>query len=131
MDLCRGSLMAQIWTDTNWLTPPERRQMADLIALLKSNADCFDNSRFILGNPWKSEPYGYSCTNGRKGFVAIHNACLKDNLVTLKLGPEWGLPDRDRWDVYRWYPQPAKQLRPYRSPSLGARQKAGRTRRPK
>ena len=110
MDLCRGSLMAQIWTDTNWLTPPERRQLADFIALLKSNPDCFDNSRFILGNPWKSEPYGYSCTNGKKAFVAIHNACLQDNLVTLKLGAEWGLPDKDSWDVYRWYPQPAKLL---------------------
>ncbi|MHB8969581.1 MAG: hypothetical protein ACYC3X_05815 [Pirellulaceae bacterium] len=110
MDLCRGSLMAQIWTDTNWLTPSERRQLADFIALLKNNADCFDNSRFILGNPWKSEPYGYSCTNGQKAFVAIHNASLQDNLVTLQLGPPWGLPDKGRWDVYRWYPQPAKLL---------------------
>ena len=108
MDLCRGSLLAQIWTDTDFLTPPERRQLADFIALLKANPDCFDNSRFILGNPWKSGPYGYCCTNGKRAFVAIHNACLKDSLVTLRLGPAWGLPDADRWDVYRWYPQPAK-----------------------
>ena len=108
MDLCRGSLLAQIWTDTDWLTPPERRQLGDLVALLKANPDCFGNSRFILGNPWKSEPYGYCCSNGRRAFVAIHNACLKDGLVTLKLGSAWGLPKTDRWDVYRWYPEPAK-----------------------
>jgi len=108
MDLCRGSLMVQIWTDTDWLTPPERRQLADFVALMKANPDCFGNSRFILGNPWKSEPYGYCCTNGKRAFVAIHNACLKDSLVTLQLGSAWGLPNTDRWDVYRWYPQPAK-----------------------
>ena len=108
MDLCRGSLMAQIWTDTDFLTPPERRQLADFIALLKANPDCFGNSRFILGNPWKSGPYGYCCSNGKRAFVAIHNACLKDSLVTLRLGSAWGLPDADRWDVYRWHPQPAK-----------------------
>jgi len=108
MDLCRGSLLAQIWTDTDFLSPPERRQLADFIALLKANPDCFGNSRFILGNPWKSEPYGYCCTNGRRAFLAIHNACLKDSFVTLRLGPAWGLPDAARWDVYRWYPQPAR-----------------------
>ena len=105
MDLCRGSLLAQIWTDTNWLTPPERTQLADFIALLKANADCFDNSRPILGSPRKSEPYGYACGNGKRAFLAIHNACLEDKLVTLPLGPACGLPDKDRWDIYRWYPQ--------------------------
>jgi len=110
MDLCRGSLMAQIWTDTNWLTPSERRQLADFIALLRSNPDCFDNSRFILGDPWKSEPYGYACANRQRAFVAIHNACLDDRVVTLKLGPEWGLPDHGTWNVHRWYPQPATLL---------------------
>ena len=100
MDLCRGSLLAQIWTDTDFLTPLKRRQLADFIALLKANPECFDNSRFVLGNPWKNEPYGYCCTGGKRAFVAIHNACLKDSLVTLKLGSPWGLPDKDRWDVY-------------------------------
>ena len=108
MDLCRGSLLAQVWTDTDFLSPPECRQLADFMALLRANPDCFGNSRFILGNPWKNEPYGYCCTNGKRAFVAIHNACLKDSRVTLGLGPAWGLPETDRWDVYRWYPQPAK-----------------------
>ena len=36
MDLCRGSMLAQPWSDTPWLSPPERRQMAEFIALLKA-----------------------------------------------------------------------------------------------
>jgi hypothetical protein len=59
MDLCRGSLLAQPWSDTAWLSPPERQQMADFIALLRARPGCFGNPRFILGNPWKYGPYGY------------------------------------------------------------------------
>ena len=51
MDLCRGSMLAQPWSDTPWLSPPERKQMADFIALLKAQPGCFGNSRFVLGDP--------------------------------------------------------------------------------
>ncbi len=50
MDLGRGSLLAQVWTDTAWLSPPERRALADFVALLKTNSGCFSNTRFILGD---------------------------------------------------------------------------------
>ena len=30
MDLCRGSLLAQIWSDSPWLSPPERKELADV-----------------------------------------------------------------------------------------------------
>ncbi len=36
MDISRGHLLAQIWSDTDYLTPSERRQMADFITLLKA-----------------------------------------------------------------------------------------------
>jgi hypothetical protein len=116
MDLCRGSLLAQIWTDTNWLTPAERRQLAEFIALFRSNARCFDNSRFILGDPLKSGPYGYGCGDGKRAFLAVHNACLRDSVVSLTLGPACGLPDSDRWDIYQWHPRAARldnQGRPF------------------
>ena len=110
MDLCRGHLLAQLWSDTPVLTPPERAQAAEFIALLKARPECFGNSRFILGNPWKNEPYGYCCSDGRRAFLAINNGVLRDSQIELKLGPAWGLPEGKRWDLYRWYPQPA-QLR--------------------
>ena len=106
MDICRGSLLAQPWSDTPWLSPPERRQMAEFIALLKAQPGCFGNSRFILGNPWKDEPYGYCCTDGKRAFLAIHNCCWRDSAVRLELNSAWGLPDGQAWDLYRWYPEP-------------------------
>ena len=116
MDLCRGSLLAQIWTDTNWLTPAERRQLAEFIELLRASPDCFGHSRPILGNPSKGEPYGYACGNGRRTFLAIHNAALKDSLVTLPLGPACGLPANSQWDIYRWHPSPARLTNSHRLP---------------
>jgi len=108
MDLCRGSLLAQPWSDMQWLSPPERKQMADFIALLKERPDCFGNSSFILGNPWKNEPYGYVCSNGKRAFVALNNCTWNDVVVELQLNQLWRLPGGANWDLYRWYPEPAK-----------------------
>ncbi len=108
MDLCRGSLLAQPWSDTPWLSPPEREQMADFIALLKERPDCFGNPSFILGNPWKIEPYGYVCSNGKRAFIALNNCTWNDVALDLQLNQHWGLSGAAPWDLYRWYPDPAQ-----------------------
>lgn len=112
MDISRGSLLAQLWADRDWLSPPEWRQMADLIALLKARPACFAHPIPIVGDPWKDEPYGYSCSDGERAFFAIHNCAWKDSAIPLSLGSPWGLPDGRRWDVYRWYPDPARLAGP-------------------
>jgi hypothetical protein len=108
MDLCRGSLLAQPWSDTPWLSPPERKQMADFIGLLKARPECFGRPRFVLGNPWKDEPYGYCCVGGQRAVLALYNCSWKDSVLPLELNPAWGLPDGRAWDLYRWYPDPAR-----------------------
>jgi hypothetical protein len=109
MDICRGNALAQPWSDPEWLTPIERRQMGEFIALMKARPQCFINSRLILGDPWKMEPYGYICSDGQRAFLAINNATWDDRLLTLQLNDAWGLPQRtEGWDVYRWYPSPAR-----------------------
>jgi len=108
MDLCRGSLLVQPWSDKQWLSPPERQQMADFIALLKERADCFGNPSFILGNPWKIEPYGYVCSNGKRAFIALNNCTWNDGALQLQLNQAWGLPAEAAWDLYRWHPNPAQ-----------------------
>ena len=112
MDLCRGSLLAQPWSDTPWLSPPEREQMAELIALLRARPDCFRNPRFVVGNPQRDEPYGYCCTDGARAMIALHNTSWQDAAVTLQLNPDWGLPADGTWDLYRWHPEPARLLEP-------------------
>jgi hypothetical protein len=108
MDISRGSMLAQIWADNDWLSPPEWKQLADLLALLRARPECFGNPRFILGSPWKDEPYGYCCTDGRRAFLALNNCTWQDRSLPLELNAAWGLPDGQSWDLYRWYPEPAK-----------------------
>lgn len=140
MDLCRGSMLAQMWTDHDWLTPPERKQLAEFIALLKARPKCFGNPRFILGNPWKHEPYGYACPDGKEAFVVLNNCTWADVTLPLELNSKWGLADQGEWDIYRWYPQPAKleqgkafgrtaaiSLRPFEVVLLEVVPKGGRT----
>ncbi len=107
MDICRGSLLAQPWSDRTFLDDTGRRLLADLVALLRENAAAFDNGRFVVGSPWRDEPYGYLCTDGQRAFVAVNNATWQDASVTLGLGQAWGLPEGP-WDLYRWYPRPAR-----------------------
>ncbi|MCA9424671.1 MAG: hypothetical protein KC994_06330 [Candidatus Omnitrophica bacterium] len=108
MDICRGSLLAQPWSDTDWLSTPERRQIGEFISLLKARPDCFGNPNSILGNPEEEGPYGYSCTNGERAFLAINNGTWEDSKVPLVLAQEWGLTSGAPWEVYRWYPDPAR-----------------------
>jgi hypothetical protein len=108
MDISRGSMLAQPWSDDGSLSKLERSQLADFIAVLKERPDCFRNSRFILGNPWKNEPYGYCCTDGKRAFLAINNCTWSDQALRLELNSAWGLPDGRQWDIYRWYPVPAR-----------------------
>ncbi len=108
MDMSRGSLLIQMWADRDWLSPPEWKELGDFISLLRARPRCFANPRFILGSPWKDEPYGYSCADGARAFLALDNSTWKDSVLTLDLGPAWGLPAGRRWALYRWYPEPAR-----------------------
>jgi hypothetical protein len=107
MDISRGHLLAQIWSDQGWLSPPGRAQMGDFIKLLKGAEPSFRNCRFIYGNPWKDEAYGHLCSDGERAFVAIDNAAWNDRTFRLELNPQWGLPPGKFWKIYRWYPAPA------------------------
>lgn len=119
MDMARGSLLAQPWSDRRWLNPSQRRQMAEFIALLKARPECFAHSRFILGNPWRDEPYGYSCSDGQRTFLALNNCTWKDVVLPVSgcsddLRPPTGRRVNDiggrrpPLQVYRWYPRPAR-----------------------
>ena len=107
MDICRGQMLPQLWTDTPYLYPAGREQMAMFIALVKANPACFSKSHFIIGNPWKNEPYGYSCTDGNRAFIAINNGVWHNSAIPLEFNSQWGLPEHGQWDIYRWYPEPA------------------------
>jgi hypothetical protein len=101
MDMCRGSLLLQPWSDRDWMTEAERRQFADLAALMRANPKCFGNPVPILGNPWKHEPYGYLCSDGKRAFVALNNCSWQDAEIPLPAV-------KGATEVFRWYPEPAR-----------------------
>ena len=40
--------------------------------------------------------------------MALNNCTWKDGSLRLTLNSTWGLPGGGRWDIYRWYPDPAR-----------------------
>lgn len=119
MDMCRGSLLFQIWSDDGGIPEKDRPQMAEFINLLKASPDCFRRP-IPIGNPFKDDWWGYCCTDGKRAMVAIDNGSWEDQFVTLELNSSWGLPDRGDWDIYGWYPQRVK-FTPSKNISFGAR----------
>lgn len=111
LDMCRGSLLIQPWSDTAWLTPSEREEFARLLSLAREREDCFRNSRPILASAWQERPYGYSCTHEGRGFVVINNCTWDDTLIGLQLSEEWGLSSETDYCLYRHYPRPAELVR--------------------
>ncbi|MHB0998473.1 MAG: alpha-galactosidase [Armatimonadota bacterium] len=108
MDMCRGTLLLQPWTDSTWLTIPERAQFGEFAKILRENPEYFTNPRLVLGDPWKNEPYGYACTDGQRGFIAVNNCSWSDRNAELKLDSSWGLDAGRSYHLYRLYPEPAQ-----------------------
>ena len=104
MDLCRGQLLAHIWSDPGCFPVADRPQMAEFLALLKARPDCFAHPRFI-GDARTDDVWGYCCSDGSRAMIAIDNGSWHDHVVPLELNSAWGLPDQGKWDVYCWYPK--------------------------
>ncbi len=110
MDLCRGSLLSQIWAHPKWLTDRDKADLATFTALLREYPECFRNSRFILGNPWKDNLYGYLCSNAERAFIALNNGGPGAAEAELRLSAEWGLPADREWQVFQRWPRSEKHL---------------------
>ena len=108
MDICRGSLLVQPWSDTKWLTPKERKQFADLLALVRERPDCFGHPKPILAGAWSGRPYGYCCSNGRRGFLALNNCTWEDSPIDLDFSEKWGLKRDLQYRLFRHHPNPAE-----------------------
>lgn len=108
MDLCRGSLLSQLWAHPKWLTDEEVGDLATFTALLRKYPECFRNSRFILGNPWKDNLYGYLCSNADRAFIALNNGGPTDAEAELKLSAEWGFPEDSEWQIFQRWPRSEK-----------------------
>jgi hypothetical protein len=83
--------------------------LSRIAKLFKENPDCFANSTTIIGDPWKCEPYGYSCSNGKRAFIAVNNPTWLDRQIKVVLSASLGLHDSGRmYKVYRHAPDAAR-----------------------
>ncbi len=119
VDLCRGPAFLHLWTDVRRWTPVEADRFARLARILKAYPDCFLNSRLIIGDPWKGEPYGYACSDGERAFLVVNNPAFTDRRVEIKLDQSIGLAQRGEMDIYRHVPKPARMKTKKRSWHLG------------
>jgi len=108
MDLCRGSLLAQLWGHPDMLSDDEWRDAARLIGLMQTNPQCFSHPRLVLGNPWTDTLYGYGCSDGDRAFIALNNCSWTEQIAEVELNERWGLPDAGPWKLYRWWPAPSQ-----------------------
>ncbi|MCC6580150.1 MAG: hypothetical protein IT440_06880 [Phycisphaeraceae bacterium] len=107
MNLCRGSLLMELWCDRDLLNRAERTQLATFLSLLKAQPACFANTQPI-GDPWSGEPYGYHCSDGVRTFIALNNCTWQDQTLSL---PPCAI-------AYRWHPSPARLAGDLRSIAL-------------
>lgn len=108
MDLCRGSLLAQLWGHPDMLSTQDWRDAARLIGLLREHPQCFAHSRLVLGDPWTDPLYGYCCAHGDRAFIALNNCSWTEQVAELELNERWGLPDAGPWAISRWWPHPSQ-----------------------
>ncbi|HEY3377024.1 MAG TPA: hypothetical protein VGL77_05960, partial [Armatimonadota bacterium] len=106
MDLCRGSLLFQPWMGEDTLGDDELQDLAGFLRLLRHHAACFAHPQLILGDPWRNEPYGYLCADGRRAFVAVNNFSWGDYPIAFATPETFGLAND--FTVFRHYPEPAR-----------------------
>ena len=113
MDLCRGNLLFQPWMGEDALEDGDERDLAGFMRLLRARPDCFRNSRPILGDPWKTEPYGYLCSDAQRAFVAVNNFGWRDYAVSFDEPSAFGLAAAaTAVRVFRHYPEPGELSEP-------------------
>ncbi len=102
LDLCRGSMLFQLWLGQDPLTPAEENDLAMLLRLTRECAASFAVSK-RLGSARGNGRYGYRCGDGKRVFVAVNNFSWTDWSVDIAAFA--GIP---AGTIYRYYPAPAR-----------------------
>ncbi len=108
MDVSRGHGILHLWADIRTFSAEEAMILSRMAKVFKDHPDCFANSRPIIGDPWKGEPYGYSCSNGGRAFIAVNNPAWLDRRIDLRLDESIGLAPGGDLELYRHAPGPAR-----------------------
>jgi hypothetical protein len=112
----RGVMMWELYVSPDALTPAEWNAIASCVRWAKDRAKTLQDTRMILGNPLKREPYGYVHSNGRSGILLLRNPSVAPTSVRVPLGREFGFAGGEtRWRVMTSYPYREVSTREYRA----------------
>lgn len=101
MDFIRGNMMHQLWGDLSFLNEEDLQFMEAIARCTAKNADVLPGPKRILGSPWEQEPYGYVCSKGDRGLIAVNNPNFAGMTARLALDEEVGLSPGKAYEV-RW-----------------------------
>ncbi|MCK5851520.1 hypothetical protein KAH27_00700, partial [bacterium] len=83
--LGRGTLMREFYISPE-LIPEKRWEMiARGLRWAKSLDDCMAESRFILGNPFKGELFGFQGKAGNKSYISLRNPSFTETNISLRI----------------------------------------------
>ncbi len=92
MDLGRGNLLfPQIWGELNLFDDRDIAFLAWIQKLAKQNEAILQRQKTILGDPWKSEIYGYAYFHGDRGLIFMNNVDFQARKISLRLDESIGL----------------------------------------
>jgi hypothetical protein len=76
--MCELYLTPSLLSDKDW------NSIASTIKWAKENQSVFENTKMILGNPLKREPYGYIHETAKKGILLLRNPDVYEKIVKIK-----------------------------------------------
>jgi hypothetical protein len=91
LDLARGNLVSQLWGNLTMLDGADLDFLADWHRFMRQHWRLYLNTRPILGDPWRAEPYGYAASDGRGAVVTLNNPGFPAARVPLRLDESIGL----------------------------------------
>ena len=107
-DLCRGSVIAQLWGNVFLFDDDDAQFLGETLAWFRKNADILGKPLRILGDPWLGEPYGNLHVGPDRAFIIAHNPTYEHRSVALRLDGSVGLNHDGAWQVSRIYPDRAE-----------------------
>ena len=86
----RGVSMWELYLTPDLVSGDEWKSITSTIKWAKANKDVLKNTRMILGNPLKKEPYGFIHLTKDKGILLLRNPDVTRHEVKVKLTPDFG-----------------------------------------